>query len=541
MGDFMYKIIIADDEIHILRLVKRFIKSEFLTVIAEAQNGIDAYQLTIDLKPDILITDIRMPGYDGIEMIKKLKTQMPDLNIIIISGYRDFEYAQEALRYGVMEYLLKPIRESDLNSAINKAVEKIKEEQMIEADVNTIKETLSETSKVLESRSVLNFFFGKNEPFSNISHDKYFPQLLSDENGEYFVGILKTDNINSTQPLETNILEILTYIADDIVEIFSKNGGQCISFSNDINRIYIVCKNSQLKQNIFFDKKILSDLHALLRTESYKYGFLRFTFGIGSVVQGTSGLKKSLKQAEKFLLFRVNNPNEYIFSHNNYSLSEKKGNPLIAKLQQDIKKSIETRDKLKISAAFDMLSAELKSNNIEAYELYQAVPQIINETKNIILQSEPLSNYEESAANTLYALDNTFDIETVLDITKNFITTGITLLITTQEQRVSRPVRLAQEYIKQHFDKQVTLEEVAQQVYMNPNYLSSLFKQKANIGFSEYVTKVKVEKAKELLQSSFLNINEIANAVGYTDVKRFSKMFIKYVGIRPSEYRKFYS
>ena len=108
----MYKIIIADDEIHILRLVKRFIKSEFLTVIAEAQNGIDAYQLTIDLKPDILITDIRMPGYDGIEMIKKLKTQMPDLNIIIISGYRDFEYAQEALRYGVMEYLLKPIRES---------------------------------------------------------------------------------------------------------------------------------------------------------------------------------------------------------------------------------------------------------------------------------------------------------------------------------------------------------------------------------------------------------------------------------------------
>ena len=537
----MYKIIIADDEIHILRLVKRFIKSEFLTVIAEAQNGIDAYQLTIDLKPDILITDIRMPGYDGIEMIKKLKTQMPDLNIIIISGYRDFEYAQEALRYGVMEYLLKPIRESDLNNAINKAIEKIKEEQMIEADVNTIKETLSETSKALESRSVLNFFFGKNEPFSNSSHDKYFPQLLSDENGEYFVGILKTDNINSTQPLETNILEILTYIADDIVEIFSKNGGQCISFSNDINRIYIVCKNSQLKQNIFFDKKILSDLHALLRTESYKYGFLRFTFGIGSVVQGTSELKKSLKQAEEFLLFRVSNPNEYIFSHNNYSLSEKKEHPLIVKLQQDIKKSIETRDTLKVSAVFDILSAELKSNNIEAYELYQAAPQIINETKNIILQSEPLSNYEESATNILYILDNTFNIEIVLDAIKDFATNGITLLITTQEQRVSKPVRLAQEYIKQHFDRQVTLEEVAQQVYMNPNYLSSLFKQKANIGFSEYVTKVKVEKAKELLQSSFLNINEIANAVGYTDVKRFSKMFIKYVGIRPSEYRKFYS
>lgn len=529
---------IADDEIHVLRLIKRFVNTGNTAVVGEAQNGIDAYDITLQLKPDILITDIRMPGYDGIEMIKRLKTQVPDLSIIIISGYRDFEYAQEAIRYGVMDYLLKPIRESDLRSALDKSINKLKKERDEKENAENIKETLIEKSKMLESRSLSSFLFDGMNASENI--DKYFPKFLLENNRLFFVIILKIDNLDNERSFENNRREVTENLEKKVISILDKTDNKHISFYKN-NRMYIVCSSPVSARQTPLPEKSLSSLSSLLKSESYKYIFLKFTAGIGPMVSSPTDIKSSLDKAEHFLHSRVFLSKEYIFGPWNCAPTKQACENQYAKHLHELRAAVETTNTNKAVSILDAIADSFVSASIEPHEIYKLSENIIEETASAIIRIESSSNYENTSSQALNCVDNLDDINSILSITKEFVLSGIGFLLDIQEQRVSRPVRLAKEYIMQNYDRQVTLDEVAEKVFINPNYLSSLFKQKTGIGFSEYVSSVKVEKAKELLQSSFMNINEIAYAVGYTDVKRFSKMFIKNVGIRPSEYRKFYS
>ena len=121
----MLKVLIADDEEKICQLIEKLINWESLglKVAAVASNGVDAVKKIMEYRPDIVITDIRMPGIDGMELIERTKKICPDTEIIIISGYRHFEYAQTAIRYGVRNYLLKPIRKDELRETLEKIVD----------------------------------------------------------------------------------------------------------------------------------------------------------------------------------------------------------------------------------------------------------------------------------------------------------------------------------------------------------------------------------------------------------------------------------
>ena len=124
------KVIIVDDEQHICRLIEALIDWEAhgLEVIGSARDGGSAFQMCQELSPDILITDIQMPGLSGIDLIKKLNDQFPEIKVIIITGYSQFPYAHQALRYGVVDYLLKPIQKEELEHALQKGMELIDRE-----------------------------------------------------------------------------------------------------------------------------------------------------------------------------------------------------------------------------------------------------------------------------------------------------------------------------------------------------------------------------------------------------------------------------
>ncbi|MEG2731993.1 MAG: response regulator, partial [Clostridium sp.] len=125
----MLKVIVADDEEKICQLIVKLVDwtSLGMEVAAIASNGIEAMEKIISLKPDIVITDIRMPGYDGLELIKRAKSEGINTEFIIISGYRHFEYAQNAIRYGVGDYLLKPIKKDELMDALKRIGERYRE------------------------------------------------------------------------------------------------------------------------------------------------------------------------------------------------------------------------------------------------------------------------------------------------------------------------------------------------------------------------------------------------------------------------------
>ncbi len=123
----MIKILLVDDERSVLNLLRHFITSPEMEIVAATQSSEEALELASQLRPDVVISDIRMPELSGLDMVRQMKERYPDMDFIMISGYQDFEYAYHALKLGVTEYLLKPIRQSELLEALEKLMEKRRE------------------------------------------------------------------------------------------------------------------------------------------------------------------------------------------------------------------------------------------------------------------------------------------------------------------------------------------------------------------------------------------------------------------------------
>lgn len=159
------KVVIVDDEERICQLIQALINWEEMGLQVEgmAHNGIDACEVVRKVRPDILITDIRMPGCSGLELIEKVKKTCPELEIIVISGYAHFEYAQQAIKFGVGHYLLKPINRAELTETLEKLKQRIRERRESERDKEVLIQKAQKNESHMRSEFVLALFDGNVE------------------------------------------------------------------------------------------------------------------------------------------------------------------------------------------------------------------------------------------------------------------------------------------------------------------------------------------------------------------------------------------
>jgi len=161
----MLRVLIADDEERICQLILALGEWQRLglEVVGTAQNGPDALQLLRTLTPDILITDIRMPGFDGLKVLEEARRELPGLEVIVISGYAQFDYAQTAIRFGVGEYLLKPINRNALNHSLEKMVAQLNQRMQRETDIESMLETQQDDRGQLRRRLAADLLAGRME------------------------------------------------------------------------------------------------------------------------------------------------------------------------------------------------------------------------------------------------------------------------------------------------------------------------------------------------------------------------------------------
>lgn len=162
-GDNMISVFIADDEEDIIALVKKLIIYPQVKVIGEADNGADAYARILEKKPDLAIIDISMPKLSGLEVIEKVKKVCPDIAFVVISGYRDFEYAQSALRFGVSDYLLKPIKKQELNDILKKVDLRLQSANQILEKRDLMQKNINESRKLIRMNYVRQLLHSIND------------------------------------------------------------------------------------------------------------------------------------------------------------------------------------------------------------------------------------------------------------------------------------------------------------------------------------------------------------------------------------------
>lgn len=521
----MIQVVIADDEERICKLIQALVdwKALDMQIVGTASNGLEALELIEKKKPDILITDIRMPGCNGLELISKAREIDRDIHIVIISGYAHFEYAQTAVRYGVSDYLLKPINQQALQDTLSRLKDKVEKEKQ----VNQIQGKSIDISR-LKGSLIQDLLEEQNTTITEeVIKSRYHMDI---QTGYYQAFCLKMDYDTDTMRNED-----VLFMQDKMKQILD------CSIQKYCYEWVIVPKKGYVYGILNFSQKQTEKIRNVLReclnqleAQKKMLGTVVFSLGIGDVVKSPGNLRTSLAQAKLAV-------DERLIEGTGKLLELREGKSTL--FEQNLLAKFSKR----IDSAMELLSIE--EAEAAVMELHQAIidtPQVrgweiqelIQSTGDIFalklnISKDTLRQFEEKCCNSS-------SIEMLTVTLKEFATGLMQEMLEVRREDSSRPVRLAKQYIQNHYNEQLTLEEVSEKVSLTPAYFSILFKKETEVGFAKYLMNVRMEQAKTLLRESEYSVAEICKKVGYNDIKHFVHTFEKLVGVKPAAYRKLY-
>lgn len=534
MGMIM-KVLIVDDEIRLGRLVQKLIPWDELGFIDMGccTDSVEALQKIREEKPDLVITDVRMPRITGLELIEKVREFDKRVLFIIISGYSDFSYAQKAMRFGVEDYILKPIRQSELLDTLKKVDAKYKkivseamEKEILETEV--ISGRMNDRSR----------FFGRLLSGTERLSDKI---SLEELNKKY--------SMNFRPGMFRVLLIHFLYCGegqDKVQEFIFEKVEQTLENTLKLCYEYMVYKNQHIFAVLLNGEE--ETLHLLLKdvrkirnelkiyqeflVEKRVYFYLTDSMGDE---QELAGLHECL---EKISIQRFSNTNFSVLKNPEKPLEYK---VLPDKFYEDFVYHIETLNKRELQVQCQQIIDFIGScNETAALAVYDTYIGLRNRFAGL-LKGEGFSEYAriENSLNEIFA--NSDEMEDLFYRVFEKIAGEYEKIVNTEKEQIKKPMTLAKEYIDHHFSEILSLEIVGNIIGLNASYLSSQFKKEMGISFIDYVNMVRIREAQKLLLRTDDNLNTIAEKVGFSDAKYFSRMFKKETGIKPSDYRKLLS
>ena len=530
----MLSVVIADDERSIVELIKHLLDPQIVEtrIIGEAYNGIEAYDLIVKEKPDVAITDIRMPGLTGIELIQRCQCESPHTAFVMISGFQEFSYAQAALQYGAVDYLLKPLKKKNLNETLAK----IDREKGMAAThmAKALEESkaLSTNTGILRKQSILRL----------ASDQKLLPEDLSvfeeasvfnQQAGEYCMGVIKLANrIRPNMPVSHDTVDVLL----EKISRFMKN--ECIDVEcccQDSTGILYLHYNE--KENPLSEQ--IRKLEAEIDADRYQFELLDITVGFGTVESSPNGLVRSFTAARDAVRSRIDMGVGIVlrFDERLHVLPKVVVNPVdIMRMKHALEQMDEGELCRIIREIFNVWRAEQKKQ-ASLYTMAEEILRYIHQELTVNLPECQISDYEESCRK----MDQLMFSSALEEVCIQYVRTVIAECNEQKENAISKPVRDICRYLQKNYKEPFSLKNMAKMVTLSPVYVSSIFKKEMGVSISTYFTELRMDKAKELLKTTPMSIAAIAEAVGYQDTRYFSKLFIKTVGIKPMDYRKFYS
>jgi len=538
----MYRVLLVDDERYVLSSLKATVNwSEYdFVVIGEAKNGIQALEQIKELKPDLIFTDIRMPGYDGIELLKRARACNSNTEFIIISGYSHFEYAQTAIRYGVSDYILKPIDREVLNATLEKVRQRYMERQN-QAESNRIHQEKQAVDKErLRDMLWLDIESGLISDEMDTINQKYYYHF---QNGFYQTFLILADikeNIDLNEPYASNVLDLLYSKA--IILLQKQVSPLCIEIGT-------FCKNGQItgvlnylpeRQQEIRDA-LVNFINALC-IELDVFEHMQFHLSTSIAFDTIAALSECVNQAERAMGQRLFNADNVLLEEVSQNV-EFNAEDLYKPFSIALRQSLDVQSKDQIADAVLKLQATTLSYGLNGYQILQVVKDAY---RLFLLSSIFQSEYHLADKD---ALEISFNKKVLLC---NSIERLFTYLCESCQKNLEeaciwlnkekiRPISQAKQYIRDHYAKSLSLEDVSSEVGFSSSYFSTLFKKETGKTFLEYLMDIRIEQSKILLRESRMTVEMVCKSVGFNDYKRFSKTFKKITCVSPKEYRKLYS
>lgn len=505
------KLLIADDEENIRNGLKCILDWEELgyKVCGEASNGKDSIQQIQDLSPDLIIQDIKMPGYNGIEVISTIKEfysknnrEMPAF--IILSGFSEFDYAQKALNLGAKAYLLKPVDEDELLEKVKKITEEI-------IDSKKSKNTAENTS-LYETKEIIGSMF-QNEKIPENEKYEHLPFFAKAEDSSFQVIVCNLEycrNLNM-EKFETSIENYFSFFSKVVI--------------HQGNKIYIVLKtsNEQAVQN------------SIIRTTSIQLEKTFITLGKnGKGLDGLIDSYKNAKELEKYLFFYSNQ--SYISNNEIVAVNKQFEHDELNKIIDNLVFCVETYDKKTLNELKIQLKEKTFNINESAENIKKTFIYCLVELRYRLITKYP--ERDISDGDTFEVVKNLMDYNIFDDIFISFCKLLDNFLENFNFNTSDSVIIKVISYIKTNYSSDLKLENLGDMFNCNSAYLGKKFKKYTGMQFNAYLDNIRMEVAKDKLTNTDLKIYQISKLVGFTNTDYFFMKFKKYTGLTPKEFKK---
>lgn len=502
----MYRMMIVDDEDD-ERFGIRYLlnKLGFEFSFIEAENGMEALEKLEENGPDILLTDVKMPFLDGLELSKLVRERYPETEIIFFSGYDDFSYVKQALSIQAVDYILKPVNPDEFKKVIGIVVDRMEKKK--QADLyNQQFHRVYALTRLLNQIPYEKLKSGYRE--SELSFLTQYKRMLLLEFEEDFFGKEVEDIQELHEKLQKEII-----LSCEMIDL---NPAQGILIFGEPDR-----------DDSFF-REAASAIHLLIETEYHVQCFVAVSVEIDS----PENIGNIYQETEKYLEDRFFHKEIYVYPIEPDEKTEDISSENVNQFMNEIEEDIKFRDVFSLRKNMNLILNKCRNNEFKSYiytrficanlikTLYQALPE----------QQDEISDRIEE----LYKYNHFSEIEQSL----REITDMVTDKLGSQQDSPKHMIGIIEKYIRDHYMDVLSLDILAEKVYLTPHYLSSIFSQEKGVGLNKYIKKVRMDKALELLTTTNMKIGDICEAVGYTNLSYFCKTFRNEYGVTPEKYRE---
>lgn len=532
----MLKLMLVDDESVIRKGIRTSIDWEQygIEVAAEAVNGADALEKALTLHPHIVITDIRMPVMDGIVLSEHLKTRLPSTRVVILSGYDDFAYAREALHLGVYEYLLKPVGAEELISLVCRLRDEILKEQAEKNKSLAAHIAFNENFPQIKSNFIGRLLKGE---YTNVPAvlDRAKALKLSLNGPEYLVFALAVDDfLILTEDMPDRDIELLLFSVMNIAEELLAPVGGLVCYS-EFEHLIGLCGAKNLTASLV--DGLCKEIQYCIR----KYLNLSVSIGIGKTYGSLLDMQKSYSEAITALHSRIYKGKNSIIMFNALDTIKKPEVILYpSEEEKEILGCLKSLNLDGIDSVLDTIFARFSASSAAPENIRNICCRLLVITISCIEEmginiQNGLGAHHFNPYREVEKLDVLDDLHKWL---RAFFLKALQLIQDNKTAKFKGIIKIALQYIEENYQKDLSLGDIAQVVFVTPNYLSRIFKEEMNINFVDWLNRFRVEKAKSFLAEPGAKTYEVAEKVGYGDYKYFSHVFKKFTGCTPKEFKE---
>lgn len=531
----MFNVLIVDDEYYFRQALKVSLPWEALglRIAGEAKNGEEALALLTDIAPDIVLVDINMPMMDGMELIRQANLGGHAAKFIVLTGHSEFVYAKQAVQLGVFNYVLKPIDEKELQSSLLDVKRLIQKERSVRLEIESLKRQEKENIPVLKERFLNEWLQGSavKEPASDAERLRY---LEIDLNAPC-CKVVVVDIDSPEEPGSEEDRQLRKLAVRDIVHEFMQDSFPYADCHDAEGRLALIagCPDNAISD------KLESLLTAILHAVQSALG-VTVTIGVGNGYPSFEAVPVSYSEAVFALKHRFLLGGNQVIHHATIAESGMKGSLFSVEKRSRLLMCMRIGNRSETEEWLDSFFLHARAKHASMDMLLVAGLEIVSTCLELLAEMSlpPEQVFGDTIQpDFMQRIQRMNTFEQLESWVRSLVFKAMAHAHGNKKSKAGKVVEEVKAYIGAHYgNPELRIEDIARNVHMNYNHLCFVFKKETNLTINDYLTEVRMMRAKELFDKGEKVVQSIASQVGYADANYFGKCFKKYTGISPGKY-----